>query len=371
MVETSTMNGSVLLINWRDTRNPEAGGAETYYHEIFSRLASRGLSVTVLAHRFRGAAREEVVDGVRVVRTGSRWLFNVAAVPWVLRHARRFDLIIEDLNKIPFFTPLFVRQRRLHLVMHFFGTAIFREVFFLPALYVFCAERVVRLVYRNERFVAISRSTCDEISSFCRKPAAVVEPGIDTRFYHPCSPKSRYPTILCVTRLKRYKNVQFLIRSLSRIRERIPQARLIIAGSGEYRRVLERIAREQGLEEAVEFTGFVSRERKRELLSQAWVFVNPSVKEGWGISTIEAALCGTVTVASDVAGLRDSVRDGETGWLFRYGDSAHFCERTLLVLCDNALRDRMQERAREFALGFDWELIARSMEAQVRRALDE
>ena len=144
----------ILLINWRDIRNPEAGGAEIYYHEIFRRIAAKGYSVTVLSHRFPGAPLREEVDGTTVIRHGSKFLFNFAIVPFLLRRAREFDLVIEDLNKIPFFTPLFILQQRLHLAMHFFGVEIFREALFPAALYVFLMEKLAGLLYRNERFVA-------------------------------------------------------------------------------------------------------------------------------------------------------------------------------------------------------------------------
>lgn len=367
------MNRSVLIINWRDTKNPEAGGAEIYYHEIFRRLAAKGLAVTVLSHAFNGAPAEETVDAIRVIRRGPQLLFNYAIIPFLVRHAREYDLIVEDLNKIPFFTPLFLRQKRLHLVMHFFGAAIFREVFFPFAVYVFLAERLVRLVYRRERFVAISDSTRREIDAFSRGglPTAIVEPGIDTEFYHPVCPKSAVPTLVCVTRLKRYKNVQFLIRALPLIRKELPETRLIIAGSGEYRATLDQQVRESGQTGSVVFEGFVSEERKRELLSQAWLFVIPSVKEGWGICNIEASLCATVPLASNVAGLRDSVHDGETGFLFEYNNLDDYVRKALTVLTNAGLRESMQERARSFGMGFSWDRMSERMGNAIESAIGD
>ena len=194
----------ILLINWRDIKNPEAGGAEVYYHEIFRRVAQTGqYAVTVLSHAFAGGAAVEDVDGTRVVRRGSRGLFNYAAARYVRQHQGEYDLVIEDQNKIPFYTPLYVSRPRLHLVMHYFGAQIFREVPFPLAAYVYLNERLVPRLYRRERFVAISESTAREVRGFVKKPdqVDVVEPGLDTDFFRPSLPKVKAPLLAYVGRL--------------------------------------------------------------------------------------------------------------------------------------------------------------------------
>jgi glycosyltransferase involved in cell wall biosynthesis len=361
---------SLLLINWRDINNPQAGGAEIYYHELFKRIASWGYRVTLLCHGYKGAPAQETIDGVMVRRIGGASLFNYSAAAFVLNHGAEYDLIIEDLNKLPFFTPLFMRQRpRLHLVMHFFGRSIFRETIWPFALYVLFMERLIPLFYRREHFVAISQSTKDEIVAFNKAPqrVGVVEPGIDTAFFYPAAPKAPAPTLVAISRLKKYKNIQFLIECLPQLRRRVDGVQLVIAGSGEYEAELRRLAKLHGVGDVVRFMGYVDEAAKRELLSAATLFVNPSVKEGWGISTIEANLCGTVALASDVAGLRDSVRDGQTGMLFRFNDKEDFLEKAHTLLTQTQLRQQMEQRARDFALGFDWNTMAQSM----KRMLDE
>jgi glycosyltransferase involved in cell wall biosynthesis len=354
----------LLLINWRDIRNPETGGAETYYHEIFRRVAAGGeYDVTVLSHAFKGAPAREDIDGTHVIRMGSRSLFNLQIIPFVRAHQRDFDLIIEDLNKIPFFTRLYVHRPRLQLAMHFFGAAIFREVAFPFAAYVHAMESLIRLVYRGERFVAISGSTRADLLAMVgvRTRVDVVEPGVDTSFFRPTQPKSPTPTLVYVGRLKKYKNVQFVIRCLPAIRQQAPGVRLIIAGSGDYRGELECLVAGLHLGDAVSFAGFVSEEQKRDLLSSATLMPNPSVKEGWGITNIEANLCGTLSVSSNVHGLRDSVRDGETGVLYRPDDEADFAAKTVALLTDAARRAAMEAKAIEFGKTFAWDSMAAAM----------
>ncbi len=358
------MGRRILLINWRDTRNPEAGGAETYYHEIYRRLVSAGWQVDLLAHAFRGAPAEEQVDGIRVIRRGSRSLFNYEIAPFVRHHQSDYDLIIEDLNKLPFFTPLYVSRPRLHMVMHFFGPAIFHETAFPFAAYVYSMERLISLFYRGERFVAISRSTHDEVAARVKRHAGIdiVEPGIDTGFYQPSKPKATSPTLLCVSRLRKYKNVQLLIETMPRLRSEVPGVTLTIAGGGDYCPALEDLARRRGVADAVTFAGRVTEEEKRDLLSRATLFVNPSAKEGWGITSIEAAMCGTVSVASDVAGLRDSVRNNDTGVLFPYDDRDAYVRAVVALLRDEPRRRQMEQSARRYAETFSWDRMAKRME---------
>ncbi len=365
------MKRKILLINWRDIRNPEAGGAEVYYHEIFRRLPDAEWQVDVLAHAYRGGAAEETVDGVRVLRQGSRGLFNYRVPSFVRAHQNEYDLIIEDINKLPFFTPLYVSRPRLHMVMHFFGTAIFREAAFPAALYVYLFERLIPLAYRNERFVAISGSTAHEIRSLVGrvKRVDVIEPGVDPAFYRPSAPKSSTPLLVTVTRLKKYKNVQFLIDTLPALRERVPGTQLVVAGGGEYLDALRERAARRGVAQFVSFAGRVSEEEKRDLLSRATLFVNPSAKEGWGITTIEAAMCGTTSVASDVAGLCDSVQDGKTGVLFPYNDTTVFVERTSALLCDHERRRALEVNAREYAFSLTWGQMAERMAAVLEESL--
>lgn len=354
----------ILLVNWRDIRNPEAGGAEIYYHEIFRRLAAGGgYDVTVLSHAFPGAPPQEDADGLHVVRRGGKFLFNFTAMRYIRTHQQRYDLIIEDLNKLPFFTPLYVTKPRMHMVMHFFGSAIFQEAPWPMALYVYLMEKTIPLIYARDPFSVISRSTCREVARFCRhpEPVRVVEPGIDLGFFKPVRPKATPPFLLYIGRVKKYKNIQLIIRNMTALRQAVPDLRLVIAGAGDHTGPLQALTRSLSLDRVVSFPGFVSEESKRDLLSSAALIVNPSAKEGWGITNIEANACGTISVSSRVPGLMDSVDDGRTGLLFDYDNDADFREKTLRLLQDPPLRERMEKEARKFASRFEWDRLARDM----------
>jgi glycosyltransferase involved in cell wall biosynthesis len=154
---------------------------------------------------------------------------------------------------------------------------------------------------------------------------------------------------------------------MPKVRAGIPDARLVIVGSGDNMPQLKQLAAKLGIADHVEFTGFVSMEEKVDWMRRSHVIVNPSPKEGWGLTNIEANACGTVAVASDADGLRDSVRDGETGFLFPYGNHDALAERVIRLLGDSTLYDRLTQNAVEWARTFTWDECA----AQTMRIVDD
>ena len=350
----------ILLINWRDIANPEAGGAEVHLHEIAKRFVVRGHRVTVLASAFPGGRPEEEIDGVRVVRRGGKFLFNfhVPAVCRKLLKEEGFDIVIDDINKIPFYTPLYVRRPLLAFAHHLFAQTIFLETALPLALYVYLSEALIGLIYRRARFIVVSESTKMDFvrRGIPERNIRVVYNAVDHGRYSPlASRRSDRPLIAYIGRIKRYKRVEHLLRASKVVFARVPDARLEIAGSGDHLDSLVSMARKLGIADRVNFRGFVSEEEKIDLLRRAHVVVNPSSKEGWGVTVIEANACGTPVIASDVPGLRDAVRHGQTGLLVPYGDTAGFAASISDVLKDDQMRSRLSEGALAWAGKFNWD----------------
>jgi glycosyltransferase involved in cell wall biosynthesis len=158
--------------------------------------------------------------------------------------------------------------------------------------------------------------------------------------------------------LKKYKSVEQLLQALPSVVARVPQLKVLIIGEGDDRPRLEAIARELHLQHVVEFLGFVSEETKKELLQKMWFKVTTSSKEGWGLTVLEANACGTPVIASNVEGLRDAVRDGETGLLYEFGNVADLTGKIIQLLTDGDLRLRLTANAIAWAKKFDWERSA-------------
>ena len=118
---------NILVINWQDIKNPLGGGAEVHLHEIFKRIAAMGHQVTLLCCKYPGLPDEDILDGINIFRRGNRNFFNYA-VPfqyWKLKKKYQFDIVIDDINKIPFYTPHFVKEPVIGIIHHLFGSSIF------------------------------------------------------------------------------------------------------------------------------------------------------------------------------------------------------------------------------------------------------
>jgi len=355
----------ILVVNWQDIRNPLAGGAEVHLHEVFSRIARMGHEVTLYCSSFPGALHEENIQGIKVVREGGRYLFNFRFLSAYLRRFSKqpFDIVVDDMNKIPFFTPLYVKQRIYGVTHHLFGRSIFLEANAVLASYVYTMERLAVWLYKRQRipFIVGSPSTLAELrrERFPAESVALVNYGVDHSLHTTSGAgKSKTPLIGYFGRLKKYKSVDQLLRALPRVSARVPELRVVIVGEGDDRPRLESLTRELGLTSMVQFTGFVPEKKKVELLQQMWFKVTTSSKEGWGLTVLEANACGTPVIASNVQGLRDAVKDKETGLLYTYGDVNDLASKILSLLTDRELLDRLTKSAAEWSKEFDWEIAA-------------
>ena len=357
---------AILVVNWQDRHNANAGGAEEHLHQVFGRLAARGHRVTLLCSGWRGARPELEVDGIRVLRAGGRYTFNIAAPLCHARHLadEHFDVVVEDLNKVPMLATRWVEARaRLLLVHHLFGATAFREANTALASATWLFERIIPAVYRGIDCVAVSESTRDDLVHRGLDPdgISVIRNGVDLDGLGPAAERFPEPTVVFLGRLKRYKRVDLVLQAVRRLRDRGMSIRMIVAGKGDARDALERTAHGLGIQDRVRFAGFVPDEEKRELLSRSWVHALTSPKEGWGIASIEASACGTATVASDSPGLRETVRDGETGILVPHGDVDALAAALARVM-EPPTRDRMGIAAREMARQYTWEGVAAAFE---------
>jgi glycosyltransferase involved in cell wall biosynthesis len=368
---------NILLVNWQDVRNPQAGGAEIHLFEIFSRLAARGHRVRLVCSGWVGAEEREVVQGIEVHRVGGRHSFALKARGAVRRAlaAERPDIVCEDINKLPLFLAGMTRLPFCAIVPHLFGSTAFEEAAWPMAATVWLAEQPLPLAYRRAGFHAISESTRDDLVArgVSAGQIRVIHPGVDSRRYapDPALDRTAVPTFVYVGRLKRYKGVDLAIRALALARRERPDLRLDIAGGGDHLEPLRQLARDAGQEDAVRFLGFVSEAEKLRLFRTAWANVFPSPKEGWGITVMEAAACGTPSIASDSPGLRDSVRAGSTGWLVPHGDAAALARQYLALAADRELVDRFGRAARAHAERLTWDAAATQSEAQLQDLISQ
>lgn len=354
----------ILAVNWLDRMNPEAGGAEVHFFEIFRRLVALGHEVTLVVSGWRGAPSQLELDGLRVVRTGSRYSFALKGRATVrkLLQQNNFDVVVEDINKVPLYLPTLTSLPVYVIIPHLFGTTAFAQAPFPIAATVWLSELPIPRVYRRSSFHVISQSTRADIISRGVDGAAVrvIYPGVDSEWLtpDPSVERAAVPTFLYTGRLQKYKGVEVAIRAVAVAHDKLNGARLQVAGAGGDRPRLERLVESLGVVDLVEFLGYVSEERKRDLMRRAWAVVFPSAKEGWGITNIEAAACGTPAIASDSPGLRETAIHDETGYLVNHGDVGAMSDAMVKFGSDSALVARLGANARIFSKKFSWDEAA-------------
>ncbi len=354
----ATAGLNILILNWRDTKHIWAGGAEVYVQELAKRWVTEGNSVTIFCGNDRQNNRNEIIDGVNIVRRGGFYtVYPWAALYYILRFRRNFDVIVDSENGIPFFSPLFSTKPVVLLIHH-----VHQEVFVtnmrFPLSYVgkFIEGKLMPLVYRNKTVITVSESSKKEIikAGIAKEEnIQIVNPGIEIVTGR--VKKSSVPQLIYLGRLKAYKNVDVAIRAFSLVLEKVKKARFLIVGEGEIIRDLQDIVIKSELTNNVSFLGKVSEKEKIKHLSESWVAVQPSDVEGWGITVLEANACKTPVVASKTNGLKDSIIHGKTGLLVPVKDTKGFANAITKLMRNEKLRASYSKSAYVWAKNFSWD----------------
>jgi glycosyltransferase involved in cell wall biosynthesis len=333
-------------MNRRDIRNPLGGGAEVYTHEVAKGLREGGYDVTCFSSRFRGSAESETIDGVQYLRGGNELTVHLRGFIYALKRKSEFDLIIDEYNGLGFFG--FLLPRSIMLIHQLYREFWFRGLG--PAgIIPYVIEPLLLRLYRKMPAVTVSESTKWDLMGMGFRDVRIVMNALSKPVLDSVPEKEESPTLMFLGRFAPTKNPVGAVEIFRLVKKDLPGACLWMVGSGPQEEKLREMTRG---EEGIKFFGWVEEERKFELLRRAHVVVVPGVREGFGINVIEAASQGTPAVGYDVHGLRDSIRDGETGLLADGpGDAAL---KALRLLKDEELYGRMTERCLGYARGFNW-----------------
>jgi len=295
----------ILLCNWRDPAHPHAGGAEVYTARVTRAWAAAGHQVTWFCASVPGCPSTETVDGVRIIRRGSRLSVYREARRYYERQGQgHFDLVIDEVNTRPFEAARWASDVPVVALVH----QVAREVWFhempWPAALAgrfFLEPRWLRRL-REVPVLTVSTSSQESLAAFGVTDVTVIPEGIDP-VIRPQVEREPIPTAVFVGRLARNKRPDEAIEAFRILRSKVPKARLWLIGDGPMRDELRR-----RLPEGVELLGRLPDIEKRSRLARAHCLVATSVREGWGLTVTEAAQMGTPAIAYDVGGLRDSVR---------------------------------------------------------------
>lgn len=338
----------ILILNRRDTVNPAGGGAEAYTLEIAKGLVRRGAEVMIYTSAFRDGAADETIEGVRHLRRGNELSVHVYGFLYALKHRKAFDLIIDEYNGLGFMG--FLLPRSMLLIHQLYCEFWFRELGRLGGAIPYVVEQILLRFYRNVPSVTVSNSTLSDLKALGFGDVRVVMNALKNRPLREVPAKEDVPTLLFFSRLRSTKRPEDAIRILRLVRQSMPEVRLWFVGRGPEEPRLREMARDM---EGVTFHGFLDEDSKFDILGRAHVLLVPGVREGFGINVIEAASQGTPAVGYDIHGLRDSIRDNDTGFLASGPQEA--AARVLELLGDRGLYGRMARRCLEYTLEFDWD----------------
>ncbi len=349
----------ILVFNWRDIKNPQAGGAELLTHELAKRWKKHGHTVTLFTSGFSGAKADDAIDGVTVIRRGRWWSVHGLAFFYYLLHFRSLvDVVVDEVHWYPFFSVLYARHKTVLLACEVANRLFFQLLPYPLALLGRWLEKIYLFIYRSTPVMAISPSTKRDLvaegidaGQITILPMGVTVPKTASRLK-----KSMHPTILFLGRLHPLKGARDAIDAFALIRKKLPSAKLWIVGEGQsrYKKQLDTQIHSLALASSVTFFGHVSERRKFELLAAGHLLLVPSVHEGWGLVVAEAAHVGTPAVGYRTAGIADVIVDGKTGVLVPPGNIEELALETLKLWEDRARYKRYQTAGKKRALSMNW-----------------
>jgi glycosyltransferase involved in cell wall biosynthesis len=356
----------VLIFNPRSINCSRAGGAEIYLHEILSRVKECEFLIISSSDR---KSRYQHLSYTENIVARSEYLFPIFSAKYA-KHIRNFDIIIESVSKFPIIWPLLLSKLLskpfIAIAYHIHGRTLFRELPFPIALMFYIYEMLSLKLYSllGAFVITISTSTKRELLrlGFSKHKILIVHPGLNPKMAVSCNTsKAKEPFLVYVGRVKKYKRLDHLIKAMVIVKQKVPNAKCVIAGKDDndlYKK-LRSLAERLGLKESVLFEGGVNEERKFELMRKAWVFVNPSMKEGFSIASLEAQACGTPVVGYRISGLVDCVKNNITGLLVPDGDWKALAEAITNLLLNEELRLKMSKNAMLHGSSFDQKTSAK------------
>ncbi len=310
----------ILWFSWKDRRHPLAGGSELVNEEIAKRLVRDGCEVVFLVGGFKGGKSEEEVDGFKIIRLGSRWTVYWWAYKYYKRNLQDWaDLVIDEMNTIPFFCKFFVKEKNIMFVHQLCRQIWFYQIYFPFNVLGYFLEPIYLWLLRDRKVITVSESTKRDLMKygFQGKNINIISEGIDIKSVEDLEEIDKYsrPMVLSFGAVRAMKRTDQIVKAFELAQKEVPNLQLVIAGdaSDKYgQRVLKMIACSPS-RESIKYLGRIDQVGKAKLMQRCYLICVTSVKEGWGLIVAEANSQGTPAVVYDVDGLRDSVRDGVTG----------------------------------------------------------
>lgn len=349
---------NILILNWRDTKNPRSGGAEIVTLNHAKEWVRKGYNVTWFTSSFKNAKNQEKINGVNIVRRGNFLTVFLFAPFFYFFGGVKFDLVVDEIHGIPFFTPLYVRKPKVAFI-HEVADEIWDYMYPFPLNKIGkFLERLIFVFYTNIKFMTASNSTKEVLEKLGikKKNITVIISGLSDKPVNKLPKKEEFPTFIFVSRVVKMKGIEEVVRAYFYILRKTKNANLWIVGDGgeKYVSSLEKMMESYSITTKVKFFGHVSNSKKLELMQRAHLLLHASVKEGWGLVVIEAASQGTPAVVYNVAGLKDSVINGKTGIVISKNTPSEMGRKAIELLNDSKKYKTFQKNGIERAKKLEW-----------------
>ena len=364
------MNKKIVVLNYRSICAKRAGGAEIYVYEIFKNIITKfNIQFIVCGDK----TCNNKLKNEKII-CNSEFLFPIFSLFRGLKSAISADIIIENESKMPLIWPLLIskllKKKFILIIHHIHGFTLFKEIPLLIALMLFIYEILSLKFYSffKIKIITVSTSTYYDLINlgFKESNIYIVPPGLPSYyFYHYENiEKSSYPLVTYVGRVVKYKRLDHFVRACLIVKQKLPSLKCVIAGKGDPHTYssLQALIKQLNLSDTVVLQGDVSEYDKIKLLKSSWVYVFPTMKEGFGISALEAQATGTPVVAYKVPGVTDSVKNGITGILVEDGNIMELANAIIKILQDEDLRRQLSVRATLWARQFEWKAISKKFE---------
>ena len=371
---------TILALSWRDIKSPNAGGAEVHTHEMLKRADKSKYRIYHLATRAKNQPESEVIDSVTYLRHGNALTVILTAIRFYRKNRNNIDFVIDQCNTHRFFTPFWVPARKRIFYIHQLTKEIwdYSAKFPLSTIGKLTEEWMLRL-NRHDAVITVSESTRDELveRGYNADQIKIIHNGVSFQPWERdkwCE-KEKKPTFIYAGRYSPYKGIDVAVKALAQIKQEYPDARLWIIGKKNQEYVdknLMPICNQDYLtwEDATDDNptgdivswGYVSEEKKLELLSRSHVLLFPSIREGWGIPITEAGCVGTPSIAFDSPGIREAVDYGKAGYLCTENTVHGLAEQMRMAISDKIVYSNKRESAYAYSSQFLWDEAGKEFE---------
>ncbi len=368
----------ILWFSWKDLKNPTAGGAEIVDEEIAKHLVKDGFEIIFVVAGFKGGKSIEKINGYQIVRLGNKWMVYWLAYRYYKKNLVDWaDLVIDEHVAVPFFCRLYVQEKNVLFVHQICEAVWFYQMWFPLSIFGYLAEKIILRILNRSDIIAVSKSTKDDLMryGFRKNKIRVISEGIRIEPVANLAEIKKYkePIILSFGSIRPMKRPDHILKAFEIAKTKIPDLQFIVAGgpSGSYGKKFLKLIEKSKYKDSICCFGQVNETKKIELMRQAHILCVSAVKEGWGLTVTEAASQGTPTIAYNVDGLRDSVKDGITGILCRKNNSKELAKEIVRLFNDPPLYNELQKNGWEFSKQINFEKSAKDFAEIVDNYLND